>query len=241
MTMTLQVAKRKMYGSLTQTAGTVITRLVEPVKGCVTTLSNIRYLGPQTTQHTLTVLRPLGMTTVASAAAAAQKVINITNDPGVYSAYGVVDVADNVIAASDFCVYQTKDGTYTVDTVASVASLAITMTTNVPTSTVAAGAPFWWFGVIGDTNPNDGLVHATLLPQICASAALQLTAYGDGGEALSGLFASIIPDPAMRALKSSTLGQWPLNGRFEPIIVQSSNGTTAGFLEAVEAVYTLLA
>lgn len=209
------------FGKLTQNAGTVITRLVPPLKGSITRLTSMWY-NCSTTPHTLTVMRPLGKTFASAAAAASQAVINIERDPGVYNAYGTVNTGNNVIAANDFCVYQTADGNYVVDTVSSVATLAITMTTNVPTATVLKGAPFWFFGIITDTNPADNLAH----PQFTLPAST----------------VTIIEDQygfinTLRGLTTGTL-QWPLNGLEEPVIVHSGNATAAGVLERLTAVYT---
>ena len=209
------------FGKLTQTAGTVITRLIPPVSKAFTRVTSFWY-NCSTTAHTLTVMRPLGKTYFTADAAAAQAVVNIERDPGAYSAYGTINTANNVIAASDFCVYKTADGNYVLDTVSSVATLAITMATNVPTATVKKGDPFWFFGVIGDTNPNDNLAH----PQFTLPASVVTSfdeAYG---------FASSIP-----GLKTGTL-QWPLDGTDCPIILHSGNATVAGVIEKTTAVYT---
>ncbi len=231
-----QLAKRKSYGSLTQVADTIITRLIDPHRGCFTTVADVWYTA-STTAHTLTVMRPLGFTTVSSAAAAAQAVINITADPGVYSHFGTIDVADNAIAANDFVCYQTADGTYTFDKVASVSGLAITMTNNVPTSTVLKGAPFWFFGIITDLNPADGLAH----PKFTLAASGTTKLGTDPGDTLGGIVSSIAPPAAMRAMTSSTYGQWPLNGQWEPLVLHSGNATAAGTLEKTTAIYTMLA
>lgn len=232
---TFQLARKKMYGSVSVAFGTVINRLVEPIPGLITNISDLWYTCAGTA-HTLTLMRPLGLAFASSAAAAAQTTLNIDRDPGVYSAYGVVDVADNAIAANDFVVYQTADGTYTFDKVASVSGLALTMTANIPTSTVLKGAPVWFFGAIADVNPADGLAHATLNPPASVT-----TKYGaDLAGAISGLFASIVPSPQMRALKSATLGPWPLNGKGEPIVIQSNNITATGTIEMTQAIYSLL-
>lgn len=224
------IVKRKNYGLISVAFGTAIVRLVEPVKGCFTTITDMWYTSAGTA-HTLTVLRPLGKTYVSSAAAAAQKVINIAANPGTYSSYGTIDVANNNIAANDYCVYQTADGTYTVDTVASVSSLAITMTSDVPTSGVAKYAPFWFFGITTDTNPADGLAH----PAFSTTASATTKLGSDPADVLGGIVGSIAPPPQMRAMTG-----WPLNGREEPLIVYSNNATATGTLEKVSVVYSTI-
>jgi hypothetical protein len=212
------------HGKLTQTAGTVITRLVPPREKSFTRLTSVWYTAGATA-HTLTVMRPLGKTFASAAAATSQAVINIERDPGAYSAIGTVNTSNNAIAANDFCVYQTADGNYVLDTVSSVSTLAITMTTNVPTSTVLKGAPFWFFGIITDTNPNDNLAH----PQYTLPASITTYLGSDAGEGVAG-FVGTIPGLAIT--------EWPLDGMNEPMILHSGNATNAGVLEKVSAIYT---
>lgn len=132
-----------------------------------------------TTLQTNYLMRPQNFTTAAGAAAAGQAVINLTEDPGIFSTnyrfplpgaqptagtnpgrYAYPGrVADDGIAGGDYCAYQLTDGTWVLDTVSSVSALAITMTTNVPAGGVAAGAPFFLFGQSGDSDPATGNVH----------------------------------------------------------------------------------
>lgn len=215
----------RSFGKKTEAANTVITLLVPPIQRAYTRLVDLWYTCG-VTAHTMTVMRPFGRTTVASAAAASQAVINITADPGSYSSYGTLNTANNLIAASDYCVYKTADGNYVVDTVSSVSTLAITMATNVPAGTVAAGAFFWFYGVAANTNPATGRAHeAFTLP------ASTTTYFGsDAGEGLAGFFETI---PGLSGLSS-----WPLNGQNEPLIIYIDNATNAGVLEKVTAIHT---
>lgn len=137
------------------------------------------------TVHEINFMRPLNWTYVASAAAVNQAVINIKEDPGVYStnyrypsplATGTAAVADNAIAGSDYCAYQLKDGTWVLDTVSSVSSLAITMTTSIPNVTgggVAAGSPFFFFGVLTDKDPATGLICPAFTTTASVTTMLQ--------------------------------------------------------------------
>ena len=228
------ILKRRGYGKLTQSAGTVITRLVEPAEGLFTTLADFEYTC-STTAHTLTVMRPLGKTYASAAAAASQAVINIEHNPGAYSDFGTINTANNNIAANDFVVYQTADGNYVLDTVSSVSTLAITMANNVPTATVLKGAPFWWFGVIGDTNPNDNQTH----PQFTLAASSTTNLFGDKpGHSLAGGIGSITPAAGLLGLFSSTYGKLLLDGKNEPLVLHSGNATAAGVMERVTAVYS---
>jgi hypothetical protein len=139
------------------------------------------------TAHAIIIARPKNWTTVASAAAAGQAVINITADPGIYSTNyryplpGVVAssaglyaypgrVPDSGISAGDYCAYQLTDGTWVFDTVASVSTLAITMTNNVPTGGVAAGAPFFLFKVPGtNLDPATGQLDPSFTTVVSAN------------------------------------------------------------------------
>lgn len=229
------IAKRRSYGKVTQAANTAITRLIPPELGLFTTVADLRYLAAATA-HTLTILRPIGKTYASAAAAAAQAVINIVKDPGDYDNFGTINTANNLIAANDYCVYQSADGTYVLDTVSSVSSLAITMTGNVPTSTVLKGAPFWFFGITTDTNPANNEAH----PAFTMTAAGTTVLGGDPGDTMGGSLGSVAPPAAMRAMYNSTDGAWPLNGKNEPLIIYSNNATNAGTLERVTAIYTLI-
>ena len=181
-------------GRNTATAGTVFFSLIPPYpgpagfapflykapanqtpnwlgeRGAITHVTSLKYT-TGTTLHQIGILRPKNFTTVASAAAINQAVINLTADPGIYSTNykyptpgSVVNaqVADHGIAAGDYAAYQLADGTWIADTVASVATLAITMTTTIPNITgggVLAGAPFFYFGVAATgKDPATGLI-----------------------------------------------------------------------------------
>lgn len=135
------------FGYLTQTAGTAIVRSVYPRKNRAggrnpkTRIGKVMYLAGATA-HTLTVMRPLGTTTLSAAAAASQAVINITADAQAPSAAGA-------LAANDYVILELADGTYQTGIVSSVSTLAVTLTANL-TAAAAAGAKVWMFGVAGD-------------------------------------------------------------------------------------------
>ena len=137
-------------------------------------------------------MRPFNLTTVANDAAYGQAVLNIVADPGVYATAanwkrtpfpnGAVPSSPNdPIAANDYVVYQNADGTWTLDTVASVSTLAITMTTNLGNGSAAAGtavkqgAPFYFFGVVTELDPNTGQLN----PQYTTTATVVDTGWSD--------------------------------------------------------------
>lgn len=199
----------KSYGRLTQNAGTKIVRLVEPSKGSYTHLTYTEVIVAGTA-HILTVLKPLGVTTLSSAAAASQAVVNVTADPGDYTSSAV---SDNAIAGSDWVVVALDDGTFHTDLVSSVASLAVTLTNNL-TYAAQAGAKLWFFGIETDANPYDNIVHAR--QTLSASGR---TYFGD-------------------AASEATVPWFSSNRREEPILLVIDNGVAASTLERVTAAYS---
>lgn len=156
-------------GGQTQTAGTVIRQLVPPNRLGYTRVTKVVYTCAGTA-HTVTCLRPLGKTTIASAGAAGQAVINLTADPGVAAAYGGIS---NAIAANDLVAIRTaSDGITRLYTVSSVATLAITLTGNLSVA-VAAGDTVWFFGITTDTDGRTGAAHPALLPPASATTTYE--------------------------------------------------------------------
>lgn len=222
MSFTLPAYGGRSYGKSTATAGTVFTRLVEPHAGmnAITRLLKAIYTAG-VTAHTLTAMRPLNATTTSAAASAGQAVINLTADPGDYTGSRV---ADNLIAANDYLAYQCADGTWVVDTVSSVSTLAITMTTNVPTGGVNSGAPVFFYGIITDTNPANSLAH----PQFTLPASTVTTLEDrDVG------FVSSVANP-----NANFTNFYIASGKGQPLILHSGNASNAGVLEMVTAMYT---
>jgi len=194
----------------TQNAGTVIDVVIPPYAGYRTALTYLAYsLG--STAHTVTVMRPLGKTTLSAAALAAQAVINLTADPGaagqlLASPYGEIPTAANAIAGSDYVVIKNPTtGIYNLYVVSSVATLAITLTANVPTGGFNIGQDVWFFGVAADTEQ----ALWNLTPTVSAR-----NTYSNGGNALF-----VTPD---------------IN---QPLILHSTNGTAAGTFDLVTANY----
>lgn len=226
MAVTTGLGGAQAYGAVTANANTVITRLVEPKPGCITRIRYLSYTAGATA-HTLTVMRPLNKTTLTAAASAAQAVVNIAANPGGYAALarnGVTPrTADNLLAGSDFVAYQASDGTWVLDTVSSISSLAVTLTTNVPTGGLAAGTVLWWFGIITDANPGNAAVH----PQFALTDAVTTT-FGSADDNYAGWIGSLPPYNALG-----------MTGFGEPIILHSGNATNAGTLNFVSVLYTL--
>lgn len=205
-------------GRTTQVAGTVITLLVPPIKGAITTINRLEYLAAATA-HTLTVMRPFNWTTFTADAASGQAVVNIAVNPGAYATawqYGLPgatpSVANNLMAASDFVVYELPDGNYVLDTVASISSLAVTLTTNLPTGGVKKGDRLWFFGITTDVNPQTSKAH----PAHTLTASVTTTIHNE-------------QDPWFRALNP-----------YDPLIIHSNNATNAGTLERTNVLYLKL-
>lgn len=214
------------YGKLTQSAGTAIVRLIEGRAG---TIARLRYLSytAGATAHTLTVMRPLNKTCFTVLAAAGQAVVNIQANPGSYAALAqngvTIRTADNLLAGSDYVAYQCADKTWVVDTVSSISSLAVTLTTNLPTGGVLAGGVLWFFGAITDTNPGEALAH----PQLALGASATTT-FGSVTDNYAGFLGSLPP--------YSPLG---MTGLGEPMLLHSGNATNAGTLDSVSVLYTM--
>ena len=130
----------------TESAGTAITEEIQGQNG--KRLALIAYTGVTAgTAHTLSFMYPGTSTgsrnTTSAAAAASQKVINVTNSP--------LDPAGNAAAANDIVAYQCTDGSWEFNTIASVSTKAITHSTNLAKA-VASGARYVIFGVQGDNS-----------------------------------------------------------------------------------------
>lgn len=207
---TVQIRGQKKYGSVTQTAGTIINRMIEPMRNAIAVIEKIIYIN-QADAHTITILRALGVTTFAADAAASQAAFTLTADPGVYLPASSWSTANNTIAAGDYVVYRCADGTYRMDTIASGTQGGgnLTMTNNFPTLGVTAGDPLWFFGIKTDTNPKDAQAHPKL---------------------------TVIPSGSGYGVKefNDAISAFDF---YEPMIVQSDNLTSAGTLNQVSVVY----
>jgi len=128
----------------TETAGTTIDEEIPGRDGYRLALVSLNYLAAATA-HTLSVLHCGSLagsrTTSSAAAAAAQKVLNVTDAP--------TDPAGNATASGDIIAYQVETGAWEFNTVASLSTKAITLTTNIAVA-VSSGAKVRIFGVVGD-------------------------------------------------------------------------------------------
>lgn len=226
------IAGRREYGKVTANAGTAYLLLVEPMSLNWWTYIEFAQFTTTGTAHTATVMRPLSTRLnngnsgsqsacscfLTAAAAASQAVIAINQDPGVYTAYtfnnnATPRTANNVIAANDNVAYQYPDGTWEINTVASVSSLNITLTNSLATGGLVAGAPVWFFGATGDTNPYDGKVHPAF--NLYSPSNPTILNFGSEGFPWMGTFSA---------------GQ--------PLLISVNNASNASVLERLTAGYS---
>lgn len=128
------------YGSLTQTAGTVITRVVPPAEGLRACVGSFRYEAAATA-HSLTMMVAVDEVEVSSEAASGQAVVNMNRVPTAGDG--------SVIANTDFFIIQYEDGSWAVHKVSSASGKAITMTANL-SQAVLKGAKAFFMGAPGD-------------------------------------------------------------------------------------------
>jgi hypothetical protein len=119
----------------TEPAATVINQLISPAGGYKTVITRLT-VTTGATAHTLTVMRPLAVVTTTAAALASQKVVNISSDPG-------------TIAENDLCVLTLADGTFQLNKVDSVSTLAITFDDDLEAA-MASGAKVYFLGITTD-------------------------------------------------------------------------------------------
>lgn len=204
----------------TATADTAFTSLIPPARRLRTKLTKTSYTAGGTA-HTLTCMTPLARTYVYSAAAAAATSLVIARDPGNYSANALADgrpftpsTANNLIAANDYIVVMKPDGTFLVTQPSGASTDAttgrVTLTVSaLPTGGIAANAPVWFLGAIGDTNPQTAEAHFQF-----TMTASTTTTIGDG------------------------IGAFLVTPSFdEPILLHSGNATAAGTLLYATGIY----
>jgi hypothetical protein len=215
----------------TQTAATIIASPIVPFYDKALMASGVKVQGithittvcytTGSTAHDVYICRPFNYTYFSAAAAASQAVVNIAADPGNYTSNwnyppfpGTPSTANNLIAGGDYVMYQRADGTWCLDTVASVSTLAITLTTNLLTGGVLQGGLFYWFGIPTDTDPNTGQGQPNTL--IAASQVRDKT----WSDTTCGVVASLHDG--------------------DPMFFYSANPTVAGALEFLAGFYSKL-
>jgi hypothetical protein len=227
---------RRSYGKVSATANTAYTLLVEPMSPFAYTYIEFAQFTTQTTAHYITVARPLSNTTtgsvspapvpcscyLTSATAVSTAVFNVNQNPGVFTAYNfngtfVPRTANVTVSSGDYVAYQYPDGTWEVNTVSSISTLAITMNNNISSAlALPAGTPIFYFGAVITTvatNPYDALKH----PQFNLYAPSNPTTINFGSEG------------------------YPWMGSFnkgQPLLIYCNNITSASTLERLTAAYS---
>ena len=189
--------------------------------GAFTHITDLIYTS-LTTAHSLYVMRPLNYTYQVSDMTSSSTTMSLAADPGTWATAGVYKYGDgvtvpgtanNTITANDFVAYQTNDGVWRTDTVASGSGTAPVLTTGIPAVTgckLLAGSPVFWFGIQSDTDPGTGLPQP-LVDSVVNTRQI-MSAYG------VGLYNNL--------------------HRGDPMIFYSSNGTNAGILEVLAGFYS---
>lgn len=106
------------YGSLTQTAGTEITRVIPPCDEARSCVGAFAYL-PAATAHLLTMMTAQAESIVATDLAAAGTVLSVGDNPALWD--GVVS------AASDWVILQYEDLSWNAHKISSVSGKALTI------------------------------------------------------------------------------------------------------------------
>ena len=125
----------------TAIANTAFLQHIEPMsvyRQVVTRLT----LTNSTTAQTLSIMNALARTTTSAAALTAQKVLDLTADPGVGTVAGV-------IASGDFCIVKLSTGKHQANEVDSVSTLEITFVDDFDAA-VDKGAAVYFYGTEGD-------------------------------------------------------------------------------------------
>ncbi len=131
------------FGYHTETAATTIDESIPGVDGQSLALLNLDYLAAATA-HDISIMYASGTgtrTTASADAAASQKVLNVNDAPK--------DPAGNATASGDIIAYQLPSGAWEFNTVTSLATKAITLTTNIAVA-VEDNAKVRIFGIVAD-------------------------------------------------------------------------------------------
>lgn len=191
----------------------------------ITRINSVVYNTGGSTAQVLYFMSPFNFAYVTTDVAANTATFILDKDPGVYSTnfrYNLANkhapssVANNAIAAADYVAYQLNDGTWVFDTVASGTFAALVLTTSTPNISgggVSAGTAMFFFGIITDKNPNNGVV----CPKFTVPASTVNVSYGNG-----------------------LTGNWSALNPGDPMIVYSDNATNAGILQNVSGFYANL-
>lgn len=122
------------YGTKTETAGTIIKRVIPPRSGARAKVGGLSYTAAATA-HTLSVLTTVNTVSVASEAASGQAVVNISSVPTTFDG--------SIVAANDWFVLQYEDGTWDAHIVNSISGKAVTFAANLSQKVLADSQAFF--------------------------------------------------------------------------------------------------
>jgi len=192
-------------GYQTQSLGVHITSIAPGLAGHVPRLTNLNYRAAGTA-HTIYVMKCCGTTLAGEEASSGVATLEFEDTSPLITPAG----ADETVAASDWCVYQTVDGLQSND-IASLAGNVISFNDN-HAAVVEKGAGIWVFGELARA------VHTTL-------------------EALASqdnLYSDLVIQGGIAAESDRYQTN---NGSGFPLLIISNNITAAGFLKSVSGVY----
>jgi len=175
----------KTFGRHTETADTIIQENIQGKDGRTAAMLRAA-VTTGATAHTLSFMYAEGTgtrTTTSAAAAASQKDLVVTDAPK--------DPAGNAVASGDVIAYQLPTGVWEFNTVASLSTKTITLSTNIAVA-VESGAKVRIFGVIAD-----GAVFTLTL-----TASGAPNSWGDGGDPI--IVCPYVGDPMVVQIDNAT-------------------------------------
>lgn len=127
------------YGSVTQTAGTAITRVIPPSSGGRACVGNFKYV-PAATAHTLSFLVPLSTVAVGTELASGGTTLTLSSVP---------TAADgSILASGDYLVTQYEDGSWAAHLASGLSGLVVTI--GATTQKILKGAVVYFMGAPAD-------------------------------------------------------------------------------------------
>jgi hypothetical protein len=149
-------------GGHTSPPDTPITCLCPPYLRGHTRLTSLAY-DTGGAQHTLTILKTLGTTTLSASAAANATSLTLTADPGTGTVAGAM-------AAVDYLCVQLDDDTFAVARIVAVSSLVVTISPMLPAA-ATSGNYVWFFGQPLDHAGNQTRSSPTIGVRLLADSA----------------------------------------------------------------------
>lgn len=155
--MALALKKGFGFAGGTQTAGTVITALVQPVRRMWTVLTTLIYTSAGTA-HSLALMKPLSRGITTQAQVAGDTLVKSTTELGAAATNPATGAMLNAAAANDYIAVRLDNGRAHLSTISSVSTTSGVTTYNLNTAiptgrSVPANARIWYFGLTSDGHP----------------------------------------------------------------------------------------